>query len=80
MASCVCGAPIRWAERVDTGEQVPLDYHAELGPGESRFIIVGVRPNGHHAVSPIRPQSDIEGYVDHRIDCPDHGNGLVAPS
>lgn len=80
MASCVCGADIRWVVRDDTGELIPVEAHAELGPGEGRFIVTGGRPDGRQLVTEVNPRSEVEAYTDHRRDCPDHGNGLVPPA
>lgn len=80
MAACVCGAEIRWGVREDTRERLPLEYHAELGPGQDRFIVTGNTVGGHgnssHVVVPVAEGFEGEAYKDHRIDCPDHGNGL----
>lgn len=80
MASCVCGADIRWVVQESTGEKIPVDVHAELGPGEGRYIVTGVTPEGVSVVSAVNPRSEVEAYTDHRRDCPDHGNGLVPPT
>jgi hypothetical protein len=80
MPSCAgCGVDIRWSVHERTGERIPLEYHAELGPGEDRYIVTGattVAASPHHVVTPVAPGFPGEAYRDHRIDCPDHGNGL----
>lgn len=80
MASCVCGADIRWVKNAETDEVFPIDIHAELGPGEGRYIVTGVTPESRQIVSPVNPRSEVEAYTDHRRDCPDHGNGLIPPT
>lgn len=77
MASCACGADIRWGVIETTRERIPLEYHAELGPGENRYLVTGVTTdNLQHLLTPVAPNSTVEAYVDHRLDCPDYGNGL----
>lgn len=74
MAACPsCGAEIFHATREGDGELVPLERHAEMGPGDDRYVITayGSQPR----VTRVSPSSTAEAYADHRKDCPDYGNG-----
>ena len=73
MASCVCGADIRWATITGTGERIPLEFRSELGPGEHRYVFEG--QTTLDGVTPVSPNFTGDAYKDHRVDCPDHGNG-----
>jgi hypothetical protein len=74
MAVCPsCGAPVQHAVREDTGDRVPLEVTAELGPGDDRYVIINFGPP--HTVRRVAPSSTAEAYADHRKDCPDYGNG-----
>jgi hypothetical protein len=70
-----CGADIFFGEVKGSGERIPLERHAEAGPGDDRYIIEshGSPP----LLVPVSPTSTAEAYADHRKDCPDHGNGLT---
>lgn len=75
MAACPsCGAEIFFATVKGTGDRVPLEAHAELGPGDDRYVIDSANPP---TVVRVSPTSTAEAYADHRKDCPDHGNGLA---
>lgn len=76
MAACPsCGADVFFGVRKDTGEKVPLERHAEAGPGDDRYVIEthGSPP----LLVPVSPTSTAEAYADHRKDCPHYGNGLA---
>jgi hypothetical protein len=75
MASCpACGADITHAKLHD-GTNVPLERWTDT-TGNERFRIVHLGPP--LIVERVSPQSAIDAYPDHRVDCPAYGNGLVA--
>lgn len=75
MASCPgCGADIQHA-KTEEGENIPLEMWTDT-TGDRRYRIVKLGPP--LIVEKVSPQSMIDAYPDHRLDCPDHGNGLVS--
>lgn len=68
-----CGAEVIHGETAE-GETVPLERWTSPD-GENRYRIVKFVPNGHHLVEKIQ-EAMVDGYPDHREDCPAHANGL----
>lgn len=52
--------------------RVPLEKFTEAS-GDRRYRITSFTPLKGERVS---PQSGIDAYPDHRLDCPGYGNGL----
>jgi hypothetical protein len=75
MASCPdCGAEITHAEVEDQpGVKVPLEKWTSPD-GRERYRVVAFGPP--LVVAKLADNSVGEGYPDHRVDCPSHGNGL----
>lgn len=76
-ATCrYCGGAIRAGETVD-GEAIPLDdTPANTGPRYrvlSHKIVGGVHKD---VVEAVPENHHVEGYVDHRLDCPGFANGV----
>jgi hypothetical protein len=66
-----CGAPITLAKDRN-GNTVQLEKQPEP-TGDGRFRVVTFGPP--LIVEPLPRDSRVEGYPDHKIDCPAHGNG-----
>lgn len=80
MATCpACGADIQHAQTEDD-EKVPLEVFTEP-VGASRFRVVRTEPSDDGRttiiVEPVKESAPIDAYPDHRLECPDYGNGLV---
>lgn len=74
MASCpACGADITHAKTRD-GENIPLENYTEP-TGDRRWRVVEFGPP--LIVEPVAASSTVAAYPDHRVDCPDYGNGLT---
>jgi hypothetical protein len=74
MASCpACGANITHAKTAD-GENVPLEKYTDTSGPDRYRIIDAVSPP---VVEKVPPSSTLDCFPDHRLDCPDYGNGLV---
>lgn len=73
MPSCGrCGGTILVSQTRE-GENVPLEpYTATTGPGRYRVL----EPGPPRIVERVADSVPKEGFVDHRLDCPDFGNGL----
>lgn len=73
MPSCpACGADITHAKTAE-GDSIPLEKWTDP-TGDRRYRIVNLGPP--LIVERVSPQSAIDAYPDHRVDCPDYGNGL----
>jgi len=68
-----CGADITHAKTGD-GENIPLEKFTEPAGTPCRYRIIGLGPP--LVVELVSPNSEIDAYPDHRMDCPGHGNGL----
>lgn len=66
-----CGAPITHAKD-ESGNPVRLETTTEP-TGEGRYRVVRFGPP--LIVAPLPRDSRVDGYPDHLIDCPAHGNG-----
>jgi hypothetical protein len=64
-----CGAPVWYGEDQATGDRIPLEPQPEM-LGEDRYTVVKDRPGEPHLVRSVMPQSEIQAYRDHRVDCP----------
>lgn len=67
-----CGGTILVAQTAD-GEGVPLEPYTQTD-GEGRYRVLASGPP--RLVERIPDALPVEGFVDHRLDCPDFGNGL----
>lgn len=73
MASCPgCGATIDHAKLRD-GTNIPIERWTDTTGGE-RYRIVELGPP--LVVEKVSEHSPIDAHPDHRVDCPDHANGL----
>lgn len=73
MPSCPsCGADVTPA-RTREGESIPLEKWTDP-TGDRRYRIVELGPP--LLVERVSESSQIDAYPDHRVDCPDHRNGL----
>lgn len=73
MASCpACGADITHAV-TEEGENVPLEKWEDTSGPDRYRIVKAVSPP---VVAKVSPATTIPTYPDHRLDCPDYGNGL----
>lgn len=73
-ASCpACGSPI-WVGELEDGTRVPLDPQPDYS-GPDRYML-HPEPKENHgpgnpdSIIPIAPQAEVQGYVDHRLECP----------
>ncbi len=72
MATCPsCGGSIQFGVGPD-GSKVPLEWFTETS-GQGRYLIIGHVPL---TVTPVAEDSPVRGFPDHRLECPDYGNGL----
>lgn len=72
-----CGHTIQICQTED-GAPIPLETYDDLGPGPDRYIVTDFGNPGEgvpHTVVPVAAHVEVRAYTDHRVDCPDHGNG-----
>jgi hypothetical protein len=73
MASCPsCGADITHAV-TEAGENIPLEKWTDT-TGPRRYRVTRFGPPD--TVALLAESSPVQGYPDHRLDCPAHDNGL----
>lgn len=67
-----CGGTILVAQTED-GEGVPLEPYTQT-VGEGRYRVL--KPGPPRIVELVPVGLALEGFVDHRLDCPEFGNGV----
>lgn len=76
-----CGLPI-WVGQTEDGTRIPLEPQPDFS-GEGRYQL-HPEPTPNHGpgnpdkIRPVAPEAEIQAYADHRIECPNFNEEILA--